>query len=515
MDRQDLPVVVVGAGPTGLVAAILLARRGVPVVVLERHRSPWPLPRAVHADEEVARVLQAVGVPFASVSRPTLGLRLLDGDHRVLAEFARSPGLGRHGHPQANLFDQPDLEALLRDALGRCPLASLRTGADVLHVDPGDRPRVHLLGGDVLRAVAVLGCDGADSTVRQAVGGRWRDLRFEQPWLVVDGRCATPLPSWDGVQQVCDPHRAATYLRIGGNRYRWEFQLRPGESADDLAAPEVLRALLQPWTAGAEVEVLRSASYVFRARLADRWRAGRVFLLGDAAHLTPPFVGQGLGAGLRDAANLTWKLARVLRGDAPEELLDTYARERRPHVRSQIRLARTAGWAMTGGQGRAAGLRRQALRGICALPGSAARVLDTGSPPLRGPLAGRTGRPRPGTLAPQPRVVLDGRELLLDDALGDGFAVLTRVPPDPALHALARDLSAPLLALAGPAGPLQAWLARSTAVILRPDRTVLVAARSRLPGAELVRREAGVLRLVRGAGGGSAVGEAGPCGRVG
>jgi len=496
---HPLPVAVVGAGPTGMAAALLLARRDVSVVVLERHPAPWPLPRAVHADDEVARVLQAAGVRLAAVSRAALGLRLLDPDHRVLAEFARSPGAARHGHPQANLFDQPDLEALLREELARCPLVELRTGVDVLAVDvpPGRPPRLHLRGGGVLDAAAVLGCDGAGSVVRQAVGGRWQDLGFEEPWLVIDARCPTPLQTWDGVQQVCDPHRAATYLRVGKDRYRWEFALRPGESADALAAPEVLRGLLLPWTGGAEVEVLRSAVYVFRARLAGRWRAGRVFLLGDAAHLTPPFVGQGLGAGLRDAANLSWKLARVLQGAAPEALLDSYQGERRPHVRSQIRLARTAGWAMTGGQDRAAGLRRRALRAVCALPGSTARVLDTGSPALHGPLVPRRrGRPRPGTLAPQPAVTVDGRRLLLDEAVGDGFAVLTRVAPDPALHRLAGALGAPLFVLDGPAGPLRAWLGRSSAVLLRPDRTVLAAARSGRPGAEITRRDAAVLRLV-------------------
>lgn len=481
---SELPVVVVGAGPTGLTAALLLAEHGVRVVVLEQHAEPWPLPRAVHADDEVARILDRAlgGGAFAAITRPARGLRLLDGRHRVLAEFARSPGLGRHGHPQANMFDQPELEDLLRERLATRPEVLIRSGTQVVDVRCGAAPHVLLAGGEVVEAAAVLGCDGAASVVRRAVGGPWRDLHFEQEWLVVDGRCTAELGAWDGVLQVCDPHRAATYLRVGEHRYRWEFQLRPGESAADLTGR--LEELLLPWTGGLPVQVLRSASYVFSARLADRWQSGRVFLLGDAAHLSPPFVGQGLGAGLRDAANLAWKLARVLAGDAPEALLATYARERRPHVASQIRLARTAGWAMSGGSGWAAGLRRQALRAVCALPGSAARVLDTGSPALAGPLALsesghlRLRQPRPGTLAPQPRVVLGGREQLLDEALGTGFAVLSRDQPDDALRRLAARLRATVLVLDGAAGPLHTWLGRARVVVLRPDRTVLLAGRS-------------------------------------
>ncbi|CAA9309995.1 MAG: 3-(3-hydroxy-phenyl)propionate hydroxylase, partial [uncultured Frankineae bacterium] len=320
------PVVVVGAGPTGVMAALALAVAGVDALLLERHDDVYALPRAVHLDDEVCRLLQGVGVgpAFEAIRRPARGLRLLDAEHRTLAEFPRSPEPGRHGHPQANLFDQPDLERLLRAQLAATPGVRLRTSVEVVAVWSGSPPVVELRHrgtGRVerLEAAAVLGCDGADSLVRRSVGARWEDLRFTERWLVVDVRCASPLGAWDGVHQVCDPARAATFLRVGQDRYRWEFALRDGESAQDLARPDRLAALVRPWTGGVpsdRLEVLRSSEYVFRARLADRWQSGRVFLLGDAAHQTPPFVGQGLGAGLRDAANLSWKLAAVLSGRA-------------------------------------------------------------------------------------------------------------------------------------------------------------------------------------------------------
>ena len=507
------PVVVVGAGPTGVTTALALAVQGVRTVVLERRTEVHPLPRAVHLDDEAVRVLQGVGVApaFRGISRPGLGLRLLDARLRTMAEFARTDG--SYGHPPMNLFDQPDLERLLRAELARRPEVELRPGVEVTAVEPGaDGAGVHLRDlatGSVeqLHAPAVLGCDGAASLVREAVGARWQDLRSTERWLVVDVRCRVPLGHWEGAHQVCSPVRAATFLRVGEDRYRWEFQLHDGEDPAELVRPEVLAGLLRPWTAGVPVEVLRSSEYVFRARLADRWRRGRVLLVGDAAHQTPPFVGQGLGAGLRDAGNLAWKLAAVLEGQAPEALLASYETERRPHVRTLIRVARTAGWAMTGGTGRAAVVRRSALAGLCRVPG-AVRLLDRGAPALgAGPLVPYGDR-LAGTLAPQPALTGGG---LLDDALGPGFSVLTTANPDPALPALAARLRARTWQVDGGRlraddgtvvdddGTISRWLrrARVSTVVLRPDRVVLLSDRHDAgAGASLERRHAAVLRCV-------------------
>ncbi|MCD0449669.1 bifunctional 3-(3-hydroxy-phenyl)propionate/3-hydroxycinnamic acid hydroxylase [Actinocorallia sp. API 0066] len=522
---EEVPVLVVGAGPTGLTCASLLDLYGVDSLVLERHEDVYPLPRAVHLDDEVFRLLQRVGAAegFARVSRPAQGMRLVDGRLRTIAEFRRDSASGVHGWPQANLFDQPDLEGLLRAGLAHRPRVTLRTGVEVEHVAPGDalRPasvRVRCLKtGDVrtVTAPVVLGCDGAGSLVRTAVGARMRDLRFTERWLVVDVRCARRLDLWDGVDQVCDPARAATFLRVGDDRYRWEFRMLPDETPEALTSDAALARLLAPWLRDvpmAEVTVIRSASYTFKARVADRWRAGRLFLLGDAAHLTPPFIGQGMGAGLRDAANLAWKLAASA-GALPapfdaagtgtgakghpdpvayDRLLATYEAERRPQATRMIRLAVTTGWVMTGGQDAAAVLRRGLFGALARLPGFAALMLRGVAPRLpRGPLAAGRRRDRlSGTPLPQPRVAWGNGSALLDEPLGPGWAVVTRAAPTPEVTALAARFDA-VVVHAGPdrvvlhlpdgavtasdGGALAGWLrrGRATTVLVRPDRAVL------------------------------------------
>ncbi|MGI5290315.1 bifunctional 3-(3-hydroxy-phenyl)propionate/3-hydroxycinnamic acid hydroxylase [Nonomuraea polychroma] len=481
---MSVPVLVAGAGPTGVMVATLLARHGVRSLVVDPHPGVYPLPRAVHLDDEVMRILQAAGVAeeFAEISHPAPGMRLLDGDLRTIAEFRRDGGPGHSGWPQANMFDQPELEELLRVNLARHPEAELRPGTEVVGIDQDGCGPVLVRLRDVasgrqeeVRAHVLLGCDGAGSITRHHVGARMRDLRFAERWLVVDVRCAKPLEVWDGVHQVCDPDRPATFMRIGPERYRWEFRVGPGETIDGAA----LMRLISPWTRGVpetELRMLRQAVYTFRAQVADRWRRGRVFLLGDAAHLTPPFIGQGMGAGLRDAANLAWKLALVLSEGGDERLLDTYQAERAPHVTSMIRLAIAVGRAMTG----RAKAGRMLLSQVERLPAA----VRSRSPRLcRGPLV-RPRRPwgdLAGTLPPQPWVTVDGRHQRLDDVLGDSFAILSLAPLDPVLTALARRLRARVFDLRTTPiddGTLTRWLlgARAAAVLLRPDRVVLAAA---------------------------------------
>ncbi len=487
---EPVPVVIVGAGPAGVTAATLLGQYGVECLVLDRWDGVYPQPRAVHLDDEVYRILVRLGIAeeFAAISRPARGLQLIDRNHRVFAVFDRDGDEGRHGHPRANMFDQPDLEHLLRTNLKHQTTVTLRGNVEVSDVAQDGQGRVRVdftdrLTGDheSVLATYVLGCDGANSVVRTAIGSRLEDLKFEQRWLVIDVASTVELDRWEYAHQLCDPERAGTYMRIGESRYRWEFRLLEGETATDFESIDALQPLIGPWVHGVpceQLEVVRVAEYHFRAQLAERWRDHNVFLLGDAAHLTPPFIGQGLCSGLRDSMNLSWKLAGVLPGDLPESVLDTYEVERKPHARSLIKLAKAVGVAMTRG-GKVGNLLRKAIAPrLHRVPGARERLLDSETPPLRGSELVEAHGPRRslhGRLCPN-TVVVDGRRY--DDVTGNGFVLVTGVPLSPQQHAVLADRGTEVLQV-NPGTPLFQWLSegRAAAALVRPDCTVMRAGR--------------------------------------
>lgn len=487
--HSHYPVVIVGAGPVGVTAATLLAQYGIESLILDRWADLYPQPRAVHLDSEVYRILGRLGIgsEFAAISRPALGLRLLTPELAVLAEFQRDPQRSRDGYPEANMFDQPELEALLRTNLHRQPEATLRGNVEVTGVTnlADGRSRVAFIdrgdGGEhTVEAEYLLGCDGANSLVRRHIGATMRDLRFEQRWLVIDVDSAVDLNQWGGVHQVCSPERAGTFMRVGDSRYRWEFRLLPGESAGDFSTLAALRPLIGPWlgtTDDADLRIIRVAEYTFRAQVADRWRGNNTFLLGDAAHLTPPFIGQGLCAGLRDAMNLSWKLAAVLRGDLPASILDSYQAERKPHARAMIALALTIGYSMTAGGRLGDAVRRLVVPRIRMVPGLASRVLDPETPPLHRSALVHRRRGRRGSVVGRlcPNVPTPSGERL-DTVLGMGLAVVTRIAPTDRERSLIEDHRA-VVHYAAPGTPAADWLAEGgvSAAIVRPDFTVMAA----------------------------------------
>jgi len=485
-----VPVVIVGAGPTGIAAATKLAQYGIDCLILDRWQDVYPQPRAVHLDDEIYRLLAGLGIgdEFSAISRPARGLQLRDRNMRVMAQFHRECAESANGYPQANMFDQPEFEALLRANLKHHPHAVLRGHAEVteaVQIGPA-RAQVTFtdrVSGEEHRVETtyLLGCDGANSLVRTAIGACMEDLKFQQRWLVVDMATAAELDQWEGVHQVCDPHRAATYMRIGDARYRWEFRLLPDETADDYSTMAALYPLIRPWVEGValeELELVRVAEYTFRAQVANRWRRGNMFILGDAAHLTPPFIGQGLCAGLRDAMNLAWKLAGVVNGWLPESVLDTYEQERMPHVRYMIRFALAVGAAMTAGGEAGNFVRRVVVPRLHLIPGVREKIVDSTTPALHSSALVQKSRGRrqlAGQLCPNP-VLVDGKRL--DEVVGARFARITAVPLSPSQQD-EMTRRGTVLVSAHPATELALWLhaARARAAVVRPDRTVLCAGR--------------------------------------
>lgn len=484
----EVDVLIAGAGPTGLTLAGLLGQRGIRTLAIDPHLDPYPLPRAVHLDDEVLRILIQLGIgeEFAKISEPAHGLRLVDRHHRTLAQFERKE---TGALPQANMFDQPELEQMLRRNLARLPSVSLVGGQELVSIDQsesGADVEVRDAASGAVRRVAarfVIGCDGANSIVRDIIGSRNIDLGFEQRWLVVDVRCGVPVKAWNGVYQVCDTNRAGTYMHVVRDRYRWEFQLLEGETADDYRELGALRRLIDPWVADIDdrhIQIVRCTDYTFRARVASRWRRGRVLIAGDAAHLTPPFIGQGMGAGLRDAMNLAWKLELALQMEQVDSLLDTYEAERRPHATAMVERAVMIGRVMTGG-GRAASLvRRVLLPALSRVRMLGSVVLSSRSPALRpGPLvSARVPRRIRGALLPPECMAPGVAEMRDGRSGGHGFTIV--VLSESHRERAASTTTARVVAVSATSShpaerALASWLGRSRAdfVVIRPDHVVL------------------------------------------
>lgn len=354
-------VAIIGCGPVGALAAHLFAREGLDTLVLEREAKPYPLPRAVHLDHEMMRLFQSVGLD-ALVSGDMTdadGHLHIGADHGVIRYMGSVGHAKPFGWSNDYFFYQPELEDHLRTALSAYANCDLRLGVEFLGLhDSGDVVTIDARtsgGGETFQARRVVACDGSRSAVRKALGVALDDLNFEEPWLVVDAEVHGPVRFADlsGVPEnadlqrlsvmMCDPKRPATIVPGRGAHRRWEFMLLPGEDDADMMRPERVRALVGPYLEGVEHTIIRAATYRFHGLIAERWNVGNVFLAGDAAHQTPPFFGQGMCHGLRDVANLAWKLGLVQRGITPPSLLDTYQRERDPHVRAVISAAVEAG----------------------------------------------------------------------------------------------------------------------------------------------------------------------------
>ena len=433
---QHFPVVIVGAGPTGLTLANLLGVYGIRTLVVERQTDTVGEPRAVTIDDESLRTVQATGL-IAQVLPQIVqgyGVHYFSWRNR---EFARiEPSVMEHGFPKRNAFRQQRLVGHLRDGLARFETSAIWFGHE-LKSFRDDSSTVHLdiRQGDALRPVTcdwLVACDGGRSPVRESLGITLTGSSYDEKWLIVDllGR-DTPFrhtSTW------CDPVRPAIRLPGPEGTLRYEFMLHPGEDPDEMLDEARVRAWIRQRTPGdALLPITRKVVYAFHARVAAQWKSGRVLLAGDAAHLTPPFAGQGMNSGVRDAANLAWKLAAVVNGQLPASLLDTYEEERQPHAWSLIRMAVRIGQFMQPKSVLAAMLAQGALK-ICSL-----------YPPVRDYVLQLKFKPKPrffdgffadgeapgarvpaGQLLPQPLVELPGgAHTRLDEVLGTGFSLIT------------------------------------------------------------------------------------------
>ena len=345
-------VVIVGLGPVGGALAALLGGQGARVAVLERDDVPHALPRAAHLDGAALAVLDRAGAPVAGLGRPLDGFDLVDRRGRLLLR-GRPAEAPPAGVPTGVLVHQPAVEGAVRQRLAELPTVDVRLGHRVDGVtQDADGVWVEGVGPDGpfrVRAALAVGCDGANSRVRHVLGAGLEGGGFEQAWLVIDVLLERAVALPDRLVQVADPRQPATFVPFPGRRRRWEFRLRPGEDAGAARQPEAVRARLAGAVVAVDpdaVAVERAAVYTFHDLVATRWRRGRVLVAGDAAHQMPPFLGQGLGAGLRDVAALAPLAGRVLGGASPD-VLDGYERQRRPHVEATVRQAVRLGRLIT------------------------------------------------------------------------------------------------------------------------------------------------------------------------
>lgn len=440
------PVVIVGAGPTGLMLANLLGVYGIATLLVERRAATVDEPRAVSIDDESLRAVQNVNLLDRVLPDIVQGYGVhyhaLDG--QVFARIL--PASREYGHAKRNAFRQPLFEAALFEALKRFPHVRVRMGHELIDfTEVNDTVELTLKAGDGgMSKVAcdwLAACDGGRSTAREALGIAMRGATFAERWLIVDLQDRADL--FVHTRTYCDPSRAAIRLPGPHGTLRYEFMLHPHEDADDMLDEARIRAWMRERVAtDADLPIIRKVVYTFHARMADTWRKGRVFLAGDAAHLSPPFAGQGMNSGVRDACNLAWKLAAVVRGELGPRLLDSYAVERAPHAWALIRMALRIGAFMQPKSRWSARLMQGALRAISLYPPARDYVLQLKFKPKPRfkagffvPDAAPLDAMRAGQLMVQPRVELPGGGcVLLDEALGHGFAFIGRSAPPVALR---------------------------------------------------------------------------------
>lgn len=493
MGGEAVDVAIVGFGPVGVVAAGLLGQAGVRVLACDRLPGVYEIPRAIALDHEIMRVFQQLGVAdeVARHCEPFTPSEYFGVDGQLIRRMTMVEPPYPQGYTPSIVFTQPPVERLLRERVARLPGVQVELSTECRHVAQDARGVTLDLHGPTghrqVRANYVIACDGGASPVRTQLGLELEDLDFDEPWLVVDvmvnDRGLAKLPTTS--VQYCEPQRPCTLVIGPGRHRRWEISLKPGEDPAEAATPEATWRLLSRWLTPEDGTLWRQSSYRFHALVAAHWRQGRVFLAGDAAHMQPPFLGQGMCQGIRDAANLCWKLASVLRGtvqgSAAEALLDSYGAERKAHVRELTSRIKGVGAVICERDVDRARARDARLLAECG-----GVVKDTPRqdilPRLEAGLLATQDSPGRGQLFPQPRLAHGGQPAQLMDAVaGHGW----RLVLGPQALAWAVGTPAGVVRVEVPEqadvdGVLARWWTRmdACAAIVRPDHYVFAAARS-------------------------------------
>lgn len=497
-------VAIIGYGPTGATAANLLGQLGLKVIVIERDPDVYGRARAISTDEEVLRVWQSVGLADR-LQRDMLPDRPVAFVDAAGVPFIETTIVGRGcGHPAQQFIYQPAIDHVLREGVARYPNVEVVLEQECLRALNKEN-HVELLIGDLhsaklrwIRASYVIAADGGSSPTRGHLGVGYSGRTYGERWVVIDTKVIKEWDAHDRLRFHCNPDRPTVDCPTPLGHHRWEYPARSGDDESELVSDEyVWRVLNDQGITKDNVEILRAVVYSHHVRVADRWRVGRVFLAGDAAHAMPPWIGQGMSAGVRDAANLCWKIAAVVRGQAPESLLDSYETERKPHVTEVTRRAVFVGRVITEHNKLIAAVRNHALRALTKVPG-----VMTGGQKLWWIPDARyddgffvpTKDKAVGWQIPQPWVTDHlGISARLDDLIGGRWAVVHTAAATPpgtaawqALGTSVVRLATPVIAGAGPDaftdrdGTLRRWLTDkgATAVIVRPDGFIYGAAGS-------------------------------------
>ena len=434
---KNLPVVIVGAGPTGLTSGLLLAEYGIKSIILERNHAPMDIPRAIILDDEGARTLQCFGADktYVTTTIKADGAAYIDDDGAIFGRVGS--GAETYGFAKRHFISQPEMEAALLKHIETTPLCDVRFGCDVTSInDSGSNATLNISDPDnqphQITAQYVIAADGGRSQIREDLGIKMSGSTYAQDWLVIDTRND---PDQDNFSKfICSTTRPHVSIPAPNGGRRYEFMLLKEETHEEVLKDAFVNTLMAPYRTLTPDNIIRKIIYTFHARIADQFRKGRVFLAGDAAHLTPPFAGQGMNAGLRDAANLSWKLAAVINGRANDQTLDSYFDERKTPAWAMIQLAVAMGDVVMPIEPDQQAFRAQLLKAMAPFPEVQSYLMEMRFKPRpkfdQGLFLEIDDQPFEhalvGEMIPQPDVKTGTETTKLDTILGIGFSLIAQ-----------------------------------------------------------------------------------------